>query len=243
MHWWAPIGSLGRALVARRAPSTLHPLTLHLNGFTGRCTIMCVLSVCFWMKLLKQTWHWKGLTLLWISMCLFRLAESVNSREHTSHLWPFMPCTQEESGLQCSVIVHPAHSCPTCGKAACERDLLRRGETNTIHCARWKTTGTQRTLRSTLKGFFSLENWGGCFVMLQAAKTHTKVNFYTFLFCSCPALYHMHQEIPDYPWAAGPSSHPRPWNFYKWLLCFQCQHKTYEQVFSEILKKRNLNVL
>lgn len=66
-------------------------LTLHLKGFTGRWTIMWVLRVCFWMKLLKQTWHWKGLTLLWISMCLFRLADSVNSREHTSHLWPFIP--------------------------------------------------------------------------------------------------------------------------------------------------------
>lgn len=33
----------------------LHPPTLHLNGFTGKWTIMCVLSVCFWMKLLKQT--------------------------------------------------------------------------------------------------------------------------------------------------------------------------------------------
>lgn len=41
--------------------STFHPvmspqrLTLHLKGFTGRWTIMCVLRVCFWMKLLKQT--------------------------------------------------------------------------------------------------------------------------------------------------------------------------------------------
>lgn len=29
--------------------------TLHLNGLTGRWTIMCVLRVCFWMKLLKHT--------------------------------------------------------------------------------------------------------------------------------------------------------------------------------------------
>lgn len=42
----------------------------------------------------------------------------------------------EGKGLQSTVILHPIHSCPTCGKAVCERDLLRRGETNTIHCAR-----------------------------------------------------------------------------------------------------------
>ena len=69
----------------------LPKLTLHLKGLTGRCTIMWVLRVCFWMKLLKQTWHWKGRMLLWISMWRFRLADSVNSREHTSHLCPFIP--------------------------------------------------------------------------------------------------------------------------------------------------------
>lgn len=52
---------------------------------------MCVFRVCFWTKVLKQTWHWKGLTLAWISMCLFRLAERVNSLEQTSHLNSFIP--------------------------------------------------------------------------------------------------------------------------------------------------------
>jgi len=32
--------------------------TLHLNGFTGECTIMWVLSVCFCTNVLKQMWHW-----------------------------------------------------------------------------------------------------------------------------------------------------------------------------------------
>lgn len=32
--------------------------TLHLNGFTGECTIMWVLRVCFCTKVLKQMWHW-----------------------------------------------------------------------------------------------------------------------------------------------------------------------------------------
>lgn len=79
-------------------------LTLHLKGLTGKWTIMCVFSVCFWMKLLKQTWHWKGLTLLWISMCLFRLADRVNSREHTSHLWPFIPFKQRREKRRQSFI-------------------------------------------------------------------------------------------------------------------------------------------
>lgn len=49
---------LGRAPVVlfhTREICLLHPPTLHLNGFTGKWTIMCVLRVCFWMKLLKQT--------------------------------------------------------------------------------------------------------------------------------------------------------------------------------------------
>lgn len=66
-------------------------LTLHLKGFTGRCTIMWVLRVCFWTKDLKHTWHWNGRTLAWINMCLFRFADNVNSRAHTSHLNPFVP--------------------------------------------------------------------------------------------------------------------------------------------------------
>lgn len=66
-------------------------LTLHLKGLTGRWTIMCVLRVCFWTKVLKQTWHWKGLTLAWINMCLFRLADRVNSLAQTSHLNSFIP--------------------------------------------------------------------------------------------------------------------------------------------------------
>lgn len=70
-------------------------LTLHLNGLTGRWTIMCVLRVCFWTKVLKQTWHWKGLTLAWINMCLFRLADRVNSLAQTSHLNSFIPWGNE----------------------------------------------------------------------------------------------------------------------------------------------------
>lgn len=66
-------------------------LTLHLKGLTGRWTIMWVLRVCFWTKVLKQMWHWKGRILVWISMCRFRLADRVNSREHTSHLYSFIP--------------------------------------------------------------------------------------------------------------------------------------------------------
>lgn len=73
--------------------------TLHLNGLTGRWTIMCVFRVCFWTKVLKQMWHWKGLTLAWINMCLFRLADSVNSREHTSHLNSFMPWADKRNHL------------------------------------------------------------------------------------------------------------------------------------------------
>lgn len=65
--------------------------TLHLKGFTGRCTIMWVLRVCFWTKDLKHTWHWNGRTLAWINMCLFKFADNVNSRAHTSHLNPFVP--------------------------------------------------------------------------------------------------------------------------------------------------------
>lgn len=52
---------------------------------------MCVFRVCFWTKVLKQTWHWKGLTLAWINMCLFRLADRVNSLAQTSHLNSFIP--------------------------------------------------------------------------------------------------------------------------------------------------------
>lgn len=53
---------------------------------------MWVLRVCFWTKVLKQMWHWKGRILVWISMWRFRFAERVNSREHTSHLYSFIPC-------------------------------------------------------------------------------------------------------------------------------------------------------
>lgn len=39
-------------------PAPSPPGTLHLKGFTGECTIMWVLSVCFCTKVLKQMWHW-----------------------------------------------------------------------------------------------------------------------------------------------------------------------------------------
>ncbi len=77
--------------VSHRCVMSVWSFTLHLKGFTGRCTIMWVLRVCFWTKDLKHTWHWNGRTLAWINMCLFRFADNVNSRAHTAHLNPFAP--------------------------------------------------------------------------------------------------------------------------------------------------------
>lgn len=54
------VGTAQQDLCSHILSSTSHSPTgtLHLKGFTGECTIMWVLSVCFCTKVLKQMWHW-----------------------------------------------------------------------------------------------------------------------------------------------------------------------------------------